>query len=91
MFRQIAKDEIQKIVTENKAFIYEAIREVIRQEMIKAVQGHHYPKIINNIWDYTNENSFKDFISGMMKEEIIKTLREQFELEFDIKRNKTTE
>lgn len=86
IFRKVAKDEIQKIVSENTEFIYKSIKEVIRNEMINAVNDHQYPKIRKNIWDYTNENSFKDFITGVMKEEIVNSLREQFDLYFDIKK-----
>lgn len=90
VFRQVAKDEIQKIVSEKRTFIYESIREVIRDEMIDAVSEHKYPKIRGNVWDYgyngRGENSFKNFVSGVMKEEIVNSLREQFELDLDIKK-----
>lgn len=90
IFRQVAKNEIQKIVFEKSDFIYqsirESIREIVRNEMVNAVNDHKYPKIRKNFWNYTNDNSFKDFITGVMKEEIVDSLREQFELHFDIKK-----
>jgi uncharacterized protein YfbU (UPF0304 family) len=86
IFRQIAKDEIQKIVSNNTEFIYQSIKEVIRNEMINAVNDHKYPKVRKNIWDYTSENSFKDFITGVIKEEIVNLLSEQFELDFNIRK-----
>lgn len=87
VFRQIAKEEIQKIVSEKKTFIYETIREVIRAEMVNAVQDHRYPDVSGRMWSYGRnggEHSFKDFFSGVMKEEIAKMLKEQFEIKLDI-------
>ncbi|WP_025909286.1 hypothetical protein [Priestia flexa] len=84
IFRQIAKDEIQQIVSDNKPFIYECIRGVVRSEMTNAVSDHSYPRIRKNIWGYTNENSFKDFLTGVMKEEIVDSLRDQFEINLNI-------
>jgi uncharacterized protein YfbU (UPF0304 family) len=86
IFRQIAKDEIQKIVSNNTEFIYQSIKEVIRNEMINAVNDHKYPKVRKNFWDYTSENSFKDFITDVIKEEIVNLLSEQFELDFNIRK-----
>lgn len=85
IFRQIAKDELQKIVSEKSSFIYQTIREVIRDEMIHAVKDHRYPKIKGDFLFYTNKNSFEDYVAGVMKEEIIDYLKEQFELKVNIK------
>ena len=87
VFRQVAKDEIQKQVLENKAFIHQCIRDVIRQEMVQAVKDHKYPQVVGNVVHYgrnDGENNFKDYVSGVMKEEIVKELREQFELNLNI-------
>lgn len=86
VFRQIAKEEVHKLVADNRAFIFQTLREVLRSEMSRAVQDHQYPKIRANIWNYSNDNSFQDFITGVMKEEIVHSLRDQFELNFDIKK-----
>lgn len=90
VFRQVAKDEIQKIISEKRTFIYESIREVIRHEMIDAVNEHRYPKINGHVWNYgyngRGENSFKDFIAGVMKEEIVNSLGKQFDLNLDIEK-----
>jgi hypothetical protein len=88
IFRQVAKDEIGNLVSEKRTFIYESIKEVIRQEMINAVSEHRYPKISGHVHMYGHngrgENSFKDYISGVMKEEIVKELRSQFDITLDI-------
>jgi hypothetical protein len=86
VFRQVAKNEIQKIVSEKSDFIDQSIKEIIRDEMMNAVNDHKYPKIRKNYWNYTKDNSFKDYITGVMKEEIVRSLSEQFELSFDIKK-----
>lgn len=85
VFRQVAKEEIQEIVSD-KTFIYQTIREVIHNEMIN-VNEHRYPKISGNMHFYGRDGgecSFKDFISGVMKEEIVKELRKQIEFTIDI-------
>lgn len=86
IFSEIAKREVQKIVTENRTFIYEVIKEIIREEMANAIKDHKYPKVGINIWDYSNENAFKDYVVGVIKEEIVNMLRKQFEVELDIKK-----
>jgi hypothetical protein len=91
IFKQVAKDEIQKIVSEKSTFIRESIREVIRQEMINSVSEHKYPKVNGHMWIYGSrggENSFKDYVAGVMKEEIINRLEQQFDvsLNIDLKR-----
>lgn len=89
VFRQIAKDEIEKILSEKRAFIHQTIKEVIREEMINAIQDHRYPQISGSTIFYRGNNgsgidSFKDYVSGVMKEEIIKQMREQFSINLDI-------
>ena len=90
VFRQIAKDEVKKIVEESKPFVYTTIKEVIRNEMINAVEDHRYPEIAEStrIFGYMGKgnNSFKDYISGVMKEEIIRELRIQFDFNLNIEK-----
>lgn len=87
VFRQVAKDEIQKQVFENKAFIHQCIKDVIRQEMMQAIEDHRYPQVTRNVFHYGKnggENNFKDYVSGVMKEAIVNELREQFEVNLNI-------
>ena len=49
VFRQIAKSEIQELVSENRDFINSCIREVIRTEMINVASKHKYPKVVGNM------------------------------------------
>jgi hypothetical protein len=88
VFRQIAKDEVRKIISDSKPFIYTTIREVIRHEMADAVKDHRYPEIAGStrIFGYMGkgEKSFEDYISGVMKEEIITELRKQFSFDLNI-------
>jgi hypothetical protein len=84
VFRKIAKEELQKIVHEKNALIKDSIREVIREEMIKVVEGHDYPKVRKSIWNYGGENSFKDYITGVMQKEIMDKMYEQFDFNLDI-------
>ncbi|WP_137743426.1 hypothetical protein [Robertmurraya siralis] len=88
VFRQVAKDEIKEIVCENQAFIWNTLQEVIRHEMLKAIQDHKYPKVTGNMWNYgyngQGVTSFQDYVSGVMKEEIAKRMEEQFDVSVNI-------
>lgn len=91
VFRKIAKDEIQEIVKDNKAFIYDCIQDVIQQEMLKAISEHKYPKVTGNVWDFgrgEGKVSFKDYVSGVMKEEIVRKMEEQFKVNINIDKKK---
>lgn len=87
VFREIAKDEIQKIVKDNSTFIYKSVREIIQQEMIAAISEHKYPKVSGNVWNFGRGDgivNFKDYVSGVMKEEILKRMDKQFEVNINI-------
>lgn len=82
VFRQVARDEIEKLISENSGFIYAALTNVIEREMLKAIQEHKYPKVSGHMWDFgyygQGKVPFKDYVSGVMKEEIIRRMEEQF-------------
>jgi len=88
VFRQIAKDEVHKIVSDNRAFIYTTLKDVIKSEMAEAIHNHKYPKVSGSVWHYgyngNGSEEFKSYVSGVMKEEIVKELREQFDISLDI-------
>ncbi|MED1863373.1 hypothetical protein P4V41_07875 [Fictibacillus nanhaiensis] len=88
VFRKIAKEEIGNLVSLKSDFIYLVLRQVIREEMVKAVSEHRYPRVSGNMFSYgmngKGENSFKDYISGVMKEEITNELRKQFDISLNI-------
>jgi hypothetical protein len=58
--------------------------------MDKVVYEHKYPKVMGTTWYYgrsmSGETHFKDFVSGVMKEEIVDNLRKQFEIDLNIER-----
>lgn len=84
---KIVRDEVSDAVGQNGEFIRTAIREIIRQEMIFAINGEEYPRVRRNIWDYTKESKspFSKFISDILKEEILEMFRSQFDVGIDIK------
>lgn len=93
IIKKMVKEEISDIITEKGDYIYASIQEIIRNEirseMINAITDHKYPKVTGSTWFYggrdgRGENSFKDYISGVMKEEISNLLRSQFEVKLDI-------
>lgn len=90
VFRQVAKDEIKKIVSEKNDFIKLSIREIIQNEMVKAIQDHKYPKVTSHLWNYgyngQGSEPFKSYVAGVLKEEIMKILENQFDVDLDIKR-----
>lgn len=86
VFREVAKDEIQELVSQNKGFIYGCVNEVIQREMVKAVESKNYPNVLGNMRSYLNENTFQNYIAEVMKNEILKTINTQFEVNVDIGR-----
>jgi len=88
VFREIAREEIHKIVDNNRPFIYKTITQVVENEMVAAVQENRYPKVNGHMWYYGKESrdNFKDFVAGVMKEEIIRNLEHRFSVDLDIKK-----
>lgn len=88
VFEKIAKDEIEKVVGGNKDFIKECIRDVIKEEMFKAVNDKKYPsRVSQNIWDYGRGDGkvkFNEYLSDIIKEEVIKQLQSQFDVNINI-------
>jgi hypothetical protein len=89
VFREIAKEEIGKLVEKNRPFILESVREVIRSEMIKAVKENKYPEVKMHKWFYGNGDGvvrFEDFIAGVMKDEIADLLYNRFNVSVNVDR-----
>lgn len=88
IFEKIGRDEVASVLGQNGEFIRFAIKEVIREEMYKALTNEHYPEIKGNMWFYdkNGKNPFNKFVSQVMKEEIINMMREQFEIGLEIKK-----
>lgn len=88
VFREVAKEEIKQLVEANHPFIFSTMKEVIQAEMQSAVSEHRYPKVNGNMIFYgkngQGENSFKDYVSGVMKEEIVRKLEDQFSVDINI-------
>lgn len=92
IFKQIARDEIQKILHEQSPLIYSTIMEIVKEqiqdEMYKAILDHKYPRVTNNVWHWgyngQGKDSFKDYVAGVMKEEVIKRLEDQFSVNVSI-------
>jgi hypothetical protein len=55
--------------------------------MLNAINENKYPKVNGNVWNYGRGGgivNFKNYVSGVMKEEIIKRMEEQFEIDINI-------
>jgi hypothetical protein len=82
IIKKIVKDEVQEVIGQNGIFIYQAVKEIIRQEMVEAMSAQpgyqHYT--------YRKEKSFKDFIAKTIKDEIAEALKSQFEIKLDIEK-----
>lgn len=84
VFRQVAKDEMQNILKDNKKFIYECFKEIIQNEMTNAIREHNYPNVRGNVWRYPGKDSFRDFMIGVMKEEVISSLWKKFDITMNV-------
>lgn len=82
MFQEIAREEITKAVGENGQFIVQTMKDIVRDEMITALQAEGYPIIKGNLhYHHKDErNPFHKYVSQIMKEEIVSVLRTQFEV-----------
>lgn len=86
MIREILRHEVSVVVGENREFIRQSIREIIREEMVYAMNIQEYPRVTGNIWNYTKMDGFRTFVSDILKEEIVNSLRNQFEVNLDIQK-----
>jgi hypothetical protein len=86
VFKHVAKEEVTKLVKNNTEFIYDSIRDVIREEMIKSISNHKYPHVGRGMWSYgKNEGvSFQDFVSGVLKEEILRQMQDAFDVSVSV-------
>lgn len=84
---KIVRDEVKEVVGQNGGFIRRAIREIMRDEMVKAIYQEKYPSGRKSFWEFQKEakNPFSKFISDILKEEIVQMLRNQFEVGVEIK------
>lgn len=82
MFQEIAREEITKAVGENGQFIVQTMKDIVRDEMITALQAEGYPIVRGSLhYHHKDErNPFHQYVSQIMKEEIVSVLRTQFEV-----------
>lgn len=84
IFREIAREEVKKIVLDNEAFIkdtmHATMKEIIRSEMLNAISKENYLHVAKDkgIFGVSYNNSFQSYIAGVMKDEILKRMDEQF-------------
>lgn len=80
---KIVREEVHQTIGQNGEFIKTATREIIRQEMMAAFNDK-YPSLHKNMYFYPEKDEFKKFISNVIKEEILDTLRDRFNLQFNL-------
>lgn len=84
IFATIARDEMQGVIGEEnafiKSFIRSSVRDILREEMVNAVNNGRYQHGPFSVRD----DNFNKFISNAMKDEIGKILREQFDVGIQI-------
>lgn len=82
MIQQIAREEVAVTVGNNGEFIRQAMKDIIRDEMAIAIGADGYPSIRGNTAYYSKQerNPFQKFVSEILKQEIIKTMQDQFEV-----------
>jgi hypothetical protein len=80
--RQIAREEIAVTIGKNGEFIRHAMKDIIRDEMAIAINADGYPTVGANTFMYSSmeRNPFHKFVSGILKQEIINSMREQFDV-----------
>lgn len=84
IFREIAREEVQKIVLDNEAFIkdtmHTTMQDIIRSEMQSVISKENYLHVAKDkgMFGRSYTNSFQSYVAGVMKDEILKRMDEQF-------------
>lgn len=93
IFREIAREEVKKIVLDNEAFIkdtmHTTMKEIIRSEMISAISKENYSHVAKDtgMFGRSYTNSFQSYVACIMKDEILKRMDEQFSVGLTIQQN----
>lgn len=84
---QLAREELLKIISGDTEYIRSIIKDVVREEIKNVLIDEHYPSMRNNVYIYDKNasNPYNKFISDIVKEEVISTFRNQFEVGINIK------
>lgn len=92
IIKKMVRDEVSEVIGQNGQFIRQSIREIIREEMLFAINGEKYPRQRGNLLDYRNEfkGEFSKFISDILKEEVLDLFRSQFNVGVNIEQNSVT-
>lgn len=82
LVKEIVNTEILKFVETSKADIGKIMKDVIRHEMILAVNDGKYPEAIGSTYFYDKRDPkpFQDYISGVLKQEVINLMKTQFDV-----------
>lgn|GEM_PF-6583974 len=88
---KVLQNEVRELIGNNGEFIQSVVRQelrsLIKEEMIKATVGNSkYPQhsLKMNFYDLDNPATFSEYISGVIKEEVVNTIDKVFDVKFDI-------
>ncbi len=91
--KEIIANEVHKEVKkylgkDNSKMVYDAVKEIIKSEVISTVEGTGFPQVVGNMFNYgrNEEYRLKDYITGTIKNEIMDTVEKQFDIKFDIQK-----
>lgn len=91
VIHKVLQNEVRELIGNNGEFIQSVVRQEIRslikEEMIKATVGNSkYPKrsLGMEFYDPNNPATFSDYVSGVIKEEVVKSIDKIFDVKFDI-------
>lgn len=88
VIKEITQQEIQKYIEKNKGLINKDIKEIINHQMGIAVKNTNYPSVNNKIrlFDDTNKTTFEDYLVGVMTENIIKEMKNNFKINVEVEK-----
>lgn len=86
IIEKVVTNEIERMMKNNPELLQQAVKEVVREEMLYAIKGHSYPAVHGHIRDFRDESKvkFSQYISSILKEEILSQIREQFNVGVNI-------
>lgn len=83
MIKGFVKEEVANTVEKNPDFIQSCLRGVIRDQIWNSLNHNEYRRG----FDFDINNTFREYVTKVIKDEVFKELKESFVIDIDVKRN----
>ncbi|MFP3751197.1 hypothetical protein [Bacillus altitudinis] len=83
VIKGIVKEEVSNTIEKNTDFIRSCLRGVIRERIWDSLDYNAYKRG----FDFDINNTFREYVAKVIKDEVFKELKENFVIDIDVKRN----